>query len=59
MDGVQIIIDKETFQKMSEIAMKKNRSAVDEVSEAIKKHIDFELREMSKVQEGKQLLMEG
>lgn len=56
MDGVQIIIDSETFKKLSDIAMKYNRSAVEECSQAIQKYIEFEQKKISESNEGKQLL---
>jgi predicted transcriptional regulator len=59
MNGIQIIIDNETYKKLSTIGTAKNKSALDEVSEAIRKHIEFETRKISEMREGKSLLCEG
>lgn len=59
MDGVQIIVDQDTYKKLSKIADKKGKSTVDELSKAIGNHIDYETKKDNELKEGKQLLCEG
>lgn len=59
MDGIQVYIDKQTYKLLSEIASRKQNTVLEELSRALKKHVDVELQKLHEVNEGKQLLCEG
>ena len=57
--GIQIIIDQETYQKISKLAGVKQSSVVNEISKALQKYIELEEDRLKSVKEGKQYLCEG
>lgn len=52
-------VDQETYKKFSKIAEKKQRTTVDEISDALKKHLEFEEKRDAELKESKKLLCEG
>lgn len=56
---IQIIIDDETYQRLSRVASVKQTSTPDEISKALRNYIDLEEQKLKIVKEGKQYLCEG
>lgn len=59
MNGIQVIIDQETYKKLIEISQSKGKSVVDEISYVFQKHIDNEKERLHESKNGKTLLCEG
>jgi predicted transcriptional regulator len=58
MSNVTVLIDQETFKKLSKIAEKKGKNTADEIAKALKKYIDVENYNSKDINEGKQYLTE-
>jgi hypothetical protein len=58
MDGIQIIIDQDTYKKLSKCAEKKNKSVVDEISTALNRHCENEKEITERINENKRYLTE-
>lgn len=56
---INIGIDEDTYKELSKVATSKENSVVNELSYALKKHIDTEVEKNQKLKESKQLLTEG
>lgn len=59
MDNVTILIDQNTYKQLLEIAYIRNTSVVNEISYALRNHIDKEKQKIENIKENKQLLCEG